>query len=279
MRWLAARPTSTRLGGPGSLALAATLVLAPASPASAQKGLDDFTMMGWSLSNLRVGVVAAPDYMGSDDYRLRPSGSLALYRRRTGPAYGAPDDGVSLGLAGGRRVSFGVSSRLRSGRHDQGDLKGFEKIDWAVEAGGFVNWWPAEWIRVRGEVRHGFNGHDGWVADLGADVIGREGPWALSAGPRLTWGDEAFTRAYFSVSPLEAARSPFGIAPYTPRHGSTAAGVVGTAEYRLNRRWSLVGFVNYRRLMGDAADSPIVEDLGSRDQFSTTLGVRYWFGP
>ena len=235
--------------------------------------------MGWSLNNIRVGLRVAPDYIGSDDYRLQPSGSLTLYRRGTEPAYGAPDDGLSLGLAGGRRVSFGVSSRWRPGRDNDHDLRGFDKVDWAVEAGGFVNLWPTDWIRIRGEVRRGFNGHNGWVADLGADVIGRKGSWVFSAGPRLTWVDDKFTRTYFSVSPDEAARSPFGITPYAPRNGSTAAGVVASAEYRVNRRWSVTGFANYRRLMGDGADSPIVVDLGSRDQFSATLGVRYWFGP
>ena len=257
---------------------AAVLALSAAPSAGAQESPDDLTVMGWSLSNVRAGMRVGPDYMGSDDYRFTPSGSVAIYRRGTQPSYGAPDDGFSLGLVGNRKVSAGLSGRWRSGRDNEDDLRGFEKIDWAVEAGAFVNLWPADWIRLRGELRRGFNGHEGWVADLGADFIARQGSWAVSAGPRLTFGDEEFTRTYFRVLPLEAQRSPFGITPYTPDDGSSAAGLVASAEYRASRRWSVAVFANWRRLSSEAADSPIVADLGSRDQFSATLGLRYWFG-
>jgi outer membrane protein len=34
----------------------------------------------------------------------------------------------------------------------------------------------------------------------------------------------------------------------------------------------------YKRMLGEETDSPIVADLGSADQFSTSLGVRYILG-
>jgi outer membrane protein len=94
----------------------------------------------------------------------------------------------------------------------------------------------------------------------------------------LAWGDDEFVRTYFSVAPDEAARSPFGITPYAPMGSAMAAGVVASAERRMSRHWSVTAAASYRRLFGDAADSPIVVDLGSPDQFSTTLGVRYILG-
>jgi outer membrane protein len=250
------------------------------TPAAAQdhKGLTDITVLGWSLNNWRLGVRVAPDYIGSDNYRLELSGSLNAARRGTEPSFGAPDDGLSLGLFGGRGWSVGVSGRLRSPRGDDDDLRGFEKIDRAVEAGAFMNYWPNDQLRLRGEIRRGFGGHGAWVANLGADAIWREEPLVLSIGPRLAWGDDEFVRTYFGVDPAEAARSPFGIAPYAPTGAATAAGVVASAERRMSRHWSLTAAASYRRLFGDAADSPIVADLGSPDQFNTTLGVRYTFG-
>ncbi|KQY95850.1 hypothetical protein ASD21_04900 [Caulobacter sp. Root1455] len=259
-------------------AIAAAFALS-AAPADAQvSDVADATVLGWSLSNLRIGLRFAPDYMGSDDYRLRPSGSINISRRGRQPTFGAPDDGVSLGLFGGQDWSAGLSGRWRSGRDDDGDLKGFAKIDGTVEAGAFVNYWPKDWLRLRGEARHGFGGHGAWVTDLGADFIWREAPLVVSVGPRLSWGEDKFIRTYFSVDPADAARSPFGITPYAPDGAAWTAGLVVSAERRVSRHWSVAAVGQYRRLLGDAADSPIVADLGSPDQFSATLGVRYTLG-
>jgi outer membrane protein len=249
------------------------------APANARvSDLADVTVLGWSLNNLRVALRVTPDYMGSNDYRLRPGGSLNISRHGRQPSFGAPDDGVSLGLFGGRGWSAGLSGRWRSARGNDDDLRGFAKIDGAVEAGAFVNYWPKDWLRVRGEVRHGAGGHHAWVADLGTDALWRKAPLVVSVGPRLSWGNGDFTRTYFGVDPVEAAFSPFGVAPYAPEEATLTAGVLASAEYRLDRHWSVTAVGNYRRLLGEAADSPIVVDLGSPDQFSATLGVRYTLG-
>lgn len=35
--------------------------------------------------------------------------------------------------------------------------------------------------------------------------------------------------------------------------------------------------LRYKRLLGDAADSPIVANLGDRDQVSAGIGIKYRF--
>lgn len=260
------------------VAAAFAAVSLSALPAEARTDLADITIFGWSLNNVRFGARVAPDYMGSDDYHLVPSGSINFARRGTQPGFGAPDDGAPLGLFGGSDWSVGVTGRLRSPRESDGDLKGFDKVDWAAEGGVFAAYWPKEWLRLRGELRRGVGGHQSWIADAGADVVWREGPLLASLGPRLSWADDDFTRTYFAVDPVEAARSPFGIAPYAPDGPTLAAGVTASAEFELNRRWNLVAAARYRRALGDAADSPIVSDLGSPDQFSASLSLRYFLG-
>ena len=47
-----------------------------------------------------------------------------------------------------------------------------------------------------------------------------------------------------------------------------------SVTYDFDQRWSLLVGVGYKRLIGDAADSPIVE---SEDQFSATFGLTYRF--
>lgn len=266
---------STCAGAAASLLLATSPAFA--EDASPQRG---FTVFGWYLSNAHVGVGVEPDYLGSNDYRFAPSGSVSFARRGDKPGpWSAPDDGLSVGLVGDTTLSSGLVGRWRYGRNNDHDLRGLDKIDGTVEGGGFVNWWPASWLRVRGEVRHGIGGHDKWSADLGGDAVGRTGSWVLSVGPRLTWADDGFTSLFFGVTPPEAARSALGIRPFAARGSFWSPGVLASAEYRVNRSWSVMAVGGYRRLTGDAARSPLVADLGSRDQFRASLSVTYAFAP
>ena len=141
--------------------LVAVIAAVAASPAAAQEAP---TVLGWTLDSVRAGVRYAPDYLGSDDYQPWLTGAVVLSRRVAAPTpTGAPDDGVSLGLLGRGAVTAGLVGRWRSERKDEDDLRGFDKIDPTVEAGGFVNWWTSDWLRLRAEVRRGFGGHEAWV--------------------------------------------------------------------------------------------------------------------
>ena len=256
------------------------IALLSASSAAAQEGIPAPTLFGWSLDSVRAGVRYAPDYLGSDDYQAWFTGAVVVSRRDAAPVpYGAPDDGVSLGLIGKGPLTAGLAGRWRSARDDDNDLRGFDEIDGTVEAGVFVNWWAADWLRLRAEARHGFGGHDSWVGDFGVDAIIRpDERWVLTASPRLGWGDSSFTRTYFEVTPQDAARSPLSLQPFRPDDVSWSPGALVSAEYRLNPTWSLEAVGSYRRVTGDAADRPIVADLGSEDQFSVSLSVRYTLG-
>ena len=256
--------------------LVAVIAAVAASPAAAQEAP---TVLGWTLDSVRAGVRYAPDYLGSDDYQPSLTGAVVLSRRVAAPTpTGAPDDGVSLGLLGRGAVTAGLVGRWRSERKDEDDLRGFDKIDPTVEAGGFVNWWTSDWLRLRAEVRRGFGGHEAWVGSFAADAVARGERWTLTAGPRLDWGDDDFTSTYFAVSPLEASRSPLGLAAYSPSGMSWSPGVVASAKYRVTPRWSVESIATYSRITGDSADSPIVEQLGSPDQFSISLSARYTLG-
>jgi outer membrane protein len=270
-----------------SATTALAIAFLSASPALAQgagdqgaSGRGPPTVFGWYLSTGRVGLSYDPTYMGSNDYHFVPSGSISFSRKGSEPAaWGAPDDGFSLGLVGDKTLSAGLVGRWRSGRGDDDDLRGFDKIDGTVEGGVFANWWAVDWLRVRGEVRHGFGGHDSWTADLGADAVAQLPNWILSFGPRLSWGDNEFNRTYFRVTPVEASRSPFGIHAFDPGDNYWAPGVLGSVEYRFSRFWRVTFVGSYNRLTGDTADSPIVADLGSKDQWSTSISVTYAFVP
>lgn len=47
--------------------------------------------------------------------------------------------------------------------------------------------------------------------------------------------------------------------------------------YQPWQNWGFMGLATYKRLVGDAADSPVVEDEGSENQFSGGVLVFYKF--
>ena len=233
---------------------------------------------GWIITvkgNLRAG----PSYPGADDFSVVGYPSLSFRRAGTPERFSAPDDGLSFSFLEESAFRFGIVGRFQGGRYLEDDrrLVGLEKIDWAVEPGVFVEYWPVEFLRARAEIRRGFNGHEGFVADFGLDLVQRFGAFTLSAGPRLALGDSEFTRTYFGVTPVEAALNG-EVAPYRPSGGITSVGATAAVGYDWTDQWSTMAFVSYKHLVGDAADSPIVERFGSEHQVGVGLTVSYSFG-
>jgi outer membrane protein len=48
-------------------------------------------------------------------------------------------------------------------------------------------------------------------------------------------------------------------------------------SYRFLERWSVNGVATYARLLGDAGDSPIVDDVGDANQFFGAFLNNYRF--
>lgn len=233
---------------------------------------------GWIVTlkaNLKVG----PAYPGADDWDFIGFPSLSFRRAGTVERFSTPDDGLSFSFLDDSAFRFGVVGRFQGGRYyeDNRELFGLKKIDWAVEPGLFVEYWPVEFLRARAEVRRGFNGHEGFVADLGVDFVQRLGALTVSVGPRLALGDDEFTQTYFGVTPVEAALNG-QVTPYDPSGGITSVGATASASYNWSEQWSTTGYVTYKHLVGDAADSPIVKQFGSENQVGVGLTLSYSFG-
>jgi outer membrane scaffolding protein for murein synthesis (MipA/OmpV family) len=233
---------------------------------------------GWIVTvkgNVRVG----PSFPGSDEFSVIGYPSLSFRRAGTVERFSAPDDGLSFSFLEESAFRFGVVGRFVGGRYLEDDrrLVGLEKIDWAIEPGVFVEYWPLEFLRARAEIRRGFHGHEGFVADFGLDAVQRFGAFTVSVGPRLALGDSEFTRTYFGVTPIEAALNG-QVTPYRPSGGITSVGATGAVSYDWSPQWSTTAFVTYKHLVGDAADSPIVKEFGSEHQVGFGLTVSYSFG-
>ncbi|HEV2816447.1 MAG TPA: MipA/OmpV family protein [Allosphingosinicella sp.] len=241
-----------------------------AAPASAQDE-DGYTIM------VGAGAQTYPKYPGADSYGINPLPIFGFRRAGSPLPLSAPDDGIGLGFLGrGSVFDLGPAVRLQNKREEDDVGAAVGDVGFTIEAGGFVQVRPAENFRLRAELRQGLGGHDGLVGDVGADLMLSDGDtYVFSIGPRARWADGDYHAAYFGVTPAVAAAT--GLPAFDPDGGFYALGAMAGLTYKLGRNWGLRGYVGYDRLIGDAADSPIVRLFGSRSQFSGGAGLFFEF--
>lgn len=235
------------------------------------------TAADWTVT---VGVEArvAPNYEGSDHYIVGPLPLFDIRPAGTPAHFRAPRDGFSIGILDTGAFRAGPTFKFRFPRRESEDpgLQGLGNVDWAYEVGGFAEYWAASWLRARIELRQGFGGHHGVVADLTGDVVVPITPaLTLSGGPRLTLATDAATAPYFSVTSQQSIAS--GLPVYDAKGGLRSLGAGVQARYEFSRQWASHVFFEYERLAGDAANSPIVTNFGARTQIQVGIGVTYSF--
>lgn len=223
--------------------------------------------------DLGGGVMAQPRYPGSDETIFVPYPLIAVSKFFV-PGYGQIDEENST-----RRLSIYPSFNF-IGKRDSSksnELEGMKDVDWALEAGIGISY-RYDWIRGFAEIRQGFNGYSGQVAQFGIDLIGSPTEdLEVRFGPRAGWGSEDYMQTYFGITSSEAAKSPIYNSAYKADAGFDTVGLAGSATYDMTDRWKLHGLVGWDRLIGDAGDSPIVK-AGSENQFYGGAGITYEFG-
>jgi outer membrane protein len=222
--------------------------------------------------------VAAPAYPGARSFGFLAYPSLSFRRASSEQSFSAPDDNISFTLYNTGTFRAGPSGKLVGSRRaaDHRELAGLRDVDWAIEAGGFVEFWPMQKLRTRLELRHGLRGHEGVVGDLGADYVETFNAWTASIGPRASFGSSTYARAYFSVSPAEAAASG-RVAPYGASDGITSVGATAALSYTFSPELRATGYVRHDHLTGAAGKSPIVRVLGMNEQSTYGLKLFYSF--
>ncbi|MGY2052227.1 MipA/OmpV family protein [Methylobacterium sp. JK268] len=251
---------------------ASLLLLGLAAPAARADDLSALFEPGTVLS---VGALAgvAPRFQGARS--LGPWGVPVLSFRRGGeaPAWWSPDDALDAALIEAGPVEAGAALDLRDGRsrRDTRPL-GLPPLPATVGLGAFADvWLVPERLRLRAEVTQGVRPHDGIVAKLGSDLVGRFGRVTLSGGPRLVLADAAAQRLDFGVG-------PGGVLPvHRPSAGVRAAGAAAAIGYEASDAWQVIAYARYDRLLGAAAASPIVRRLGTADGLTVGIGTVYSF--
>lgn len=214
---------------------------------------------------LGAGASVSPDYFGSDDYSIGPSGNGRLDYLKFGPLEIGSSRGVAqevvegFGLRGTARY---IGSRKAS---DNSELRGLDNVDATLELGFGVGYDTRDW-RVFGVGRYGFFGHESFVGQLGADAIFHPSDdLTVSFGPRADLGDADFMRTYFGVTGDEAVASNGRFSEFRPSSGFYSVGVKLQARYEVTGAWGVETTARYNRFIEDANDSPIVQQGSSND--------------
>lgn len=233
----------------------------------------------WTVT-IGAGGNFRPDFEGSTHYLLSPIPIFSVQRAGSGQQpFISPRDGASIALFdnGSFRagpVLAGLPSRKAS---SDSALNGLYDIKTTIEFGGFVEYFPVDWFRARAEVRRGFLGASGGVfADLTADAI--VPVWdrlTWSVGPRLSFANTHATSPFFSIDQTESLAS--GLPLFDAKGGLHSVGVGTQLRYQITPHWEAHSTIEYERLTGDAAASPLITQRGSPNQTSFTIGASYSF--
>ncbi|WP_282601760.1 MipA/OmpV family protein [Paracoccus sp. PARArs4] len=215
--------------------------------------------------DLGLGATVGPEYPGSDEGEVSP---WVIWRNA----------GFGTGT-GGTKQGFSISPSFGTvGERDTADypeLSGLNDIDRAYELGLRVSYGAGP-VTAYGSLRRGFDGHEGLTGEVGAkyrtELSDRLTLWS---GAELVYGDDEFNNTYFGVTAAESAAS--GLAETQPGGGLNEAAISFEAKYAMTENTALLGEIRYGKLIGDAADSPVVQE---EYQPSLRLGVtrRFSFG-
>ena len=280
------RTTSTLAAG---VALTGTLLssgLALAQPATVGDATIEPVDTGPSdriRVTVGVGPGVAPDYEGSSYYEPVPLWNLTvanLYHPKTyvlvfGPRLRSnflPDDHWRLGLAG-------QFIRERDDVHNN-KVDDLENVDASVMLGAVGGYDfladPQRDLILELEARQDVANGNGLLATI-RGVYGRRLAAALrlDAAIGATWASEDYMSSYFGIDASNAARS--GLDQHNADAGVKEVNFGGVLTYRFLERWSVTGVATYARLLGDAKDSPIVDDVGDANQFFGGALINYRF--
>jgi outer membrane protein len=248
---------------------AAALMIAAMPSAQAEENTTDQYVL-----DLGMGVMAKPRYPGSDEVIAVPFPIISVGRFFI-PGIGQVIDGDERIKRFSIYPSFNFNGKRDSSNSNE--LEGLDDVDWALEVGlGMA--YRHDWIRGFVEVRQGFNGYSGQVADFGIDFIAKPTEdLQLMVGPRAGWGSDDYMDTYFGITDKEDANSALYDQSYDAEAGFNTVGVAATASYDLNQDFTFHLRGGWDRLIGDAGDSPIVKE-GSENQFYGGVGLSYEFG-
>jgi outer membrane protein len=266
-----ARPYTTSAG-----LIAVALLSAP--PASAMP--ESVTLGG--------AAIIKPKYEGSNEHEVipipiivpkfaeTPEEDSAVTQVRKRVNFRGLDD-IRVRLFGGERLQVGgVTGYITKRDQDDGDLlRGLGDIDGGLVLGAYSAFSLGAFIFDAAILEKVTGDNAGPEYRLGVETT-RQVSERVKLGVRFgtTLASEDYMQTYFGVTPAQSRRSGAGLPVYSPDAGVKDVFVQLGASVDLSDRWLLKAGARYGRLLGEAADSPVIQ---TENQVSGTIGLGYRF--
>ena len=232
---------------------------------------------GQTSVSVGLGPGISPDYEGSSDYEAVPIPLVSVK---------FSNDMSILWVANMARANL-IPSRTWMGgpilqyiqKRDNVDNNKVDKLDTvdaSLMAGGFFGGRIEQFSLSLEAMQDIADGNDGAIVRLrGGYHIPISKEWSASINAFTTWADDDYMDAYFGINQSNATKS--GLKTYNADAGIKDVGITLPVTYSPWEHWSMLGAVSYKRLLGDAADSPVVDDEGDKNQVSGGLALIFRF--
>ncbi len=222
----------------------------------------------WKVS-LGAGIVYAPKYQGSDNFKVKPIPELSA-DYKNGLFFVGGKDGIGSYFLQGDNYKVGASVGFAMGRDEDDDsenLRGMGDIDTAATINllGEYKFGP---VKLNGKISKGSEEY-GTTAKIGLGTFFPVNEkLKMMTSLDMIWVDDKHMNTYFGVSSLQSARS--GYRRYDAESGIKSVGINVGAIYSISERWDAKLMLKADQLLGDAADSPITKkDFVPMLMFST----------
>ena len=217
-----------------------------------------------------------PKYIGSDQYKINGFPLIDIKYKNTSFLNFREGIGINLLHSPSLRVGLAFNYYGSRDEDDSDQLQGLLDIDAGVDISAFGTISFGKFY-TKLKIRHDIsNNHNGLI------LSGRLGyKTTLTKKLRVninigtTFANENYMNTYFGISKAQSLAS--GLSQYNA--GSSIKDFEGGLNfiYPVYKNWTALAFTKYVRLLNDAASSPLVKVIGSKNQLKLGFGVAYRF--
>ncbi|BCF99950.1 outer membrane (scaffolding) protein [Paraburkholderia sp. PGU19] len=223
-------------------------------------------------ASLGAQVNVMPKYDGAASYRALP---LPVFAYDNGLFFVS---GLSAGIRYpiGAGISTGLIAQFDFGRDadDSSHLAGTNDISNTARVGAFVDWRHGKWHASLNALQATHSGY-GLKVRLAGDFTALATPKnTVNLTVGATFGNGDYMNTYFGVTEQESLASQSRLAGYSPSAGIKGVDASVIWKHQFNPHWSTAAVLGVSSLVGDAADSPVVEHKAA---IFGSVGLAYRF--
>jgi outer membrane protein len=277
-----------------SSSLAAAAALLVSASAAAQEGdVIPIPQPTQEANQVGIAVFGVRDYYGSSTLSAT-AGPILRYNWSDTQYVQILGRDLAANVLPMKQWRAGPLIRFRDRRDDDVDdnvIARMRPVPAATELGGFVAYHmpldnnPLHKVVFSADVVGNTTGvYDGATGNIRATyyhpfpqpIAGYQLVGTLGFGMFFT--SDHFNRRYFGVTGSDVALFPsLGGRPYVPEGGLTSLKIPFSVTTQVDRQWLVTLAGRWERLLGDAADSPVVSGRGNINQWSIGVTASYLF--